>query len=192
MDTREATLRDGTVVRIRDIEPGDRDELVRGFERLSQESRYRRFLGAFNSLSPSMLDYLTHVDGRDHVAIVALVDTAEGERGAGVARFVRLRDEPTVAEAAIAVADEMQGKGLGLTLTLILAEEARRRGIERFRGEVLIDNQPCRALLADLGARLKTIEDGRLAFDVPLPGDAEELRRAARGIFRASRMNPAP
>ena len=40
-----ATLRDGAAVVIRPIEPEDREAIVEGFERLSPESRYRRFFG---------------------------------------------------------------------------------------------------------------------------------------------------
>jgi hypothetical protein len=46
-----ATLRDGSRIRIRPLEPDDRDELAAGFERLSPESRYRRFFGPMKQLS---------------------------------------------------------------------------------------------------------------------------------------------
>jgi hypothetical protein len=40
------TLRDGSRVRIRRGRRSDRELLLRGFQRLSPESRYRRFLAA--------------------------------------------------------------------------------------------------------------------------------------------------
>ena len=59
------------------------------------------------------------------ILAVLLTPGSDAETGVGVARFVRAADDPTVAEAAIAVSDEMQHKGLGRQLTLTLARAAR-------------------------------------------------------------------
>src|SRR3989442_11671892 len=64
----EHMLADRSIVRLRLIRPDDADELRRGFERLSPESRYRRFLSGVHQLSDEALRYLTHVDERDHLA----------------------------------------------------------------------------------------------------------------------------
>jgi GNAT superfamily N-acetyltransferase len=188
----EFALADGTGVRVRAIRANDARELKRGFERLSPASRYRRFLGTMNVLTDAMLHYLTEVDGWNHVAIVATTrppDTTD-EIGVGVARFVRLAGEPAIAEAAITVADDMQGKGIGRHLAITLARLARERGIERFRGEVLADNGVVRELLQDLGAVLRPTEIGRLAFDVPLdaagPNGPERLIEAIRRLLGAA------
>ena len=73
------------------------------------------------------LRYLTEVDGHDHVALVA-----ESERWPGtivaVARYVRLDDDPDTAEAAIVVADMLQGLGLGTLLAERLAAAATVHG----------------------------------------------------------------
>jgi hypothetical protein len=45
------TLRDGSRVAIRPIEPDDREMLAEGFGRLSPESRYRRFFTPMPALS---------------------------------------------------------------------------------------------------------------------------------------------
>lgn len=185
MQPRDCTLDDGTRVHLRDIRPDDAAELKRGFEQLSPTSRYQRFLGGISSLTASMLRYLTNVDGQDHVAIVATVADGDGERGVGVGRFVRLAGEPTVAEVAITVTDELQGRGLGRTLGTMLALLARERGIEHFRGEVLVDNVLCRELLLGLGATVAPTGEGRLAFDVPLTGDDARLDATARRVLRA-------
>jgi hypothetical protein len=49
----------------------DRDLLLRGFNRLSPESRYRRFLVPIADLSESAIRYLTEVDHHDHEAMIA-------------------------------------------------------------------------------------------------------------------------
>jgi RimJ/RimL family protein N-acetyltransferase len=166
----EHVLRDGTRVTLRHIRPDDAAELRRGLMRLSPESRYRRFLGLVSELTDEQVRYLTCVDGRDHVAIVAAtrVPGVEGEVGLGVARFVRLRDDPEAAEAAITVVDDAQGKGLGRILALALARAAHERGVRRFRGRVLADNEAMRQLLADVGAVTGKPEQGGVVFDVEL------------------------
>jgi hypothetical protein len=88
---------------IRPIEPGDRTAVLAGFDRLSAESRYRRFLSPHDHLTAAELRYLTDVDHHDHEALVA-VDPDTGE-GVGVARYVRDPQRPDSAEIAVAVAD---------------------------------------------------------------------------------------
>ena len=122
-------LRDGSCVVIRPIEPDDRAALADGFERLSAESRYRRFFAPVPHLSEHDLDYLTCVDHHDHEALVAVAD-ATGE-GVGVARYVRTG--PDVAEPAIVVVDDWQGRGVGSRLLDALVERARRRASGAFR-----------------------------------------------------------
>lgn len=133
------TLRDGTQAVLRAIRPDDKELLRRGFLKLSPESRYRRFFAVKNDLTPEELRYLTEVDGVHHFALGAV--SLDGRDGLGVARFIQLDGEPGVAEAAIAVADEYQGKGLGALLFQRLVAAARERGVHRFRCEMLGSNQ---------------------------------------------------
>lgn len=149
----EATLGDGTVVRLRVGRPGDRDLLRRGFERLSDESRYLRFMGRKPALSEAELDALTVVDQHRFALAAVRPDPATGEEeGLGVARFVRDPAEPEVAEAAVTVVDAWQGRGLGSLLLRRLAAAARERGVRRFGGEILARNEGMRRLLAEHGA----------------------------------------
>ena len=184
----EHVLDDGTPVVLRAIRPDDAAELRRGFERLSPSSRYRRFLATRDTLSDDTLDYLTRVDGRDHAAIVALTRGPDGaDVGLGIARFIRMPDEPEVAEAALTVIDDAQGKGLGRLLALALARAAVAQGIRRFRGEILATNQPVQQLLVEAGAVVKPSDDGALVFDVVLdPPEPQHLERTARQLLRAA------
>lgn len=157
------TLRDGTAAWLRLLRPDDAHLLAEGFARLSPESRYRRFLSAKTCLSADELRYLTEVDGIRHFAIGAVRRPAErgaAEEGLGIARFVRLPDEPEVAEAAIAILDDEQRKGLGRALLRRLAEAAAERGIRRFRCEVLESNDPVKRLVADLSPRVSAVSSG--------------------------------
>jgi GNAT superfamily N-acetyltransferase len=164
------TLEDGTEVCLRLIRPEDREHLVTGFERLSPEARYRRFFAATANLSETMLRYLTETDGWDHVAICASVESRPAEGFVGVARFIRLDSAPDTAEAAVAVIDEMQRRGLGRLLLTTLAVAARERGIKKLRNHVLPYNEPIKSLLRDLDEHASpTMEDGLLIYELPLP-----------------------
>lgn len=168
-DYRErAVLRDGTEVVLRLIRPQDKELLARGFARLSSESRYRRFFAVKNDLSADELRYLTEIDQVHHVAIGA--STVDGEDGLGVARFIELGEDRT-AEAAIAVADHAQGKGLGSLLFQRLVAAARERGIEKFRCEMLGTNQGMAELVRALAPTASCeIEAGVMRMEFVLPG----------------------
>jgi GNAT superfamily N-acetyltransferase len=184
------TLENGTRVTLRCILPSDKDEVRRQFRRLSPDSRYRRFFTGISDLSDQMLRHLTEVDGHDHFALIALVESLDlkTEDGAGVARFVRLEGDPEVAEAAVTVVDDMQQKGLGRVLLEALAEAAKERGIKSFRGEVLTSNSAMRHILESSGATAHDTGTDTIAFDVPLEStDAQSslgsaFREAARSM----------
>jgi len=169
---------------IRPISPDDRQLFVEAFERLSDRSRYRRFLSPRGSLSTGEVRYFTEVDHHDHEAFFA-VDPESGA-GVGVARYIRSESDPCVAELAVAVVDDWQGQGVGGRLTAALADRARAEGITGFRAFILIDNKPALNLLADLGRvrvahrDLNTVE---LTVDLPERG-LGHLARLLRVVAR--------
>src|SRR5262245_34518427 len=134
-------LKDGTRVVLRFLAPTDREALREGFQRLSPESRYRRFFTHVSELDDRLLDQLLAVDRTNHVAIVGFVESLDlkEEQGIGIARFIRV--EPTIAEVAITVADDYHRRGVGTLLLLTLVRVARDRGVTHFRGEVLASNR---------------------------------------------------
>jgi RimJ/RimL family protein N-acetyltransferase len=178
-------LRDGTPILIRPLGPQDRERLRRGFARLSTRTRYRRFGIPLRRLSDTQLRSLTEIDRANHMAWLA-IDAAQGDRGVGVARYVRLPDEPDVAEAAVVVGDDYQTKGLGSILLGMLGAAASANGIERFRAYVLTENTPMLEILRDLGGKLRLDEPGVYRVDLPIPSDPEELPDTPTGrVFKA-------
>jgi RimJ/RimL family protein N-acetyltransferase len=171
-------------VEIRPIEPDDKDELARGFDRLSERSRYRRFLSPRGKLTQAELRYFTEVDHHDHEALVA-VDPKTGE-GVGVARFVRSTEDPTLAELAVAVVDDWQGRGVGSLLTAELAERAREEGIACFTALALAENEAMLGLLGELGeVRAGPTQLGTVELAVDFPDDGiSRLRRLLRAVAR--------
>jgi GNAT superfamily N-acetyltransferase len=171
---------------LRCVRPDDKERLRAGFQRLSPESRYLRFHGVKTELSEQELRYLTEIDGVRHFALGAHRAGNEDD-GVGIARLIQLDGEPGVAEAAITVADDMQGKGLGTLLFQRLVAAAAERGIEHVRCLVLGSNHAMQDLLRKLALAdtRVTIEQGVATIDLRLDDAAlyELLRLAAQRVF---------
>jgi len=174
-----AALADGSTVWLRRLRRGDSSLVVQVFERLSPEARYQRFFAHKRTLSPADLQALTDCDGDNHLAIVALAKVAGAEQGIGVARFVRLRDDPFTAEIALAVVDAHQRKGIGRLLLRRLTEAASERGLRQLLCFVLPENVPMTALVRQLAPEAKQdlseshgAAFSTLVFRVPLRSQA--------------------
>jgi GNAT superfamily N-acetyltransferase len=167
------TLRDGTPIVLRLLRPADKPLLRAGFEKLSAESRYARFFASKSSLNDDELHYLCDIDQEAHFAIGALRENADNSvTGLGIARFIKLADasEEPAAEAAIAVADEMHGRGLGRLLFMRLCAAATERDITTFKCEVLGSNASMHHLLDAIGAQREiTVSQGVMTFDLTVP-----------------------
>ncbi|MBD0283565.1 MAG: GNAT family N-acetyltransferase [Thermoleophilaceae bacterium] len=161
-------LPDGAPILIRPIRADDKRMLENGLRHLSAESVQRRFLTPKRSFSRAELRYLTEVDGRDHVALVAEYPGDPVRRLIAAARFIRLHADPETAEAAIVVADPWQGRGLGSLLARELAARARELGVRRFTATMASDNVPAHRLLARLTRHLDERHTGAGVSEVLL------------------------
>jgi GNAT superfamily N-acetyltransferase len=146
-------LRSGREVEIRPIGPDDGAALRTAYARLSDETKYKRFLAAKPHLTGRDVRYLTQIDSDRHVALVA---TPAGRRDEilAVARFVILPEDPHTAEFAITVGDPFQGDGLGTALMERLARHATERGVRRFLATMLADNVAAHRLTRSLAGEL--------------------------------------
>lgn len=180
-----ATLRDGHEVQLRPLDSHDRERLQRTFEGLSPDSRYSRFFMPMKELSGDELDYLVNVDHRDHEAIAAI--EPESEEILGVARYVRLRETPDRAEAAVAVIDDWQRKGLGRALLEQLVSRAREEDVSHFTAVVQADNRRAVELLSELGPTTRSFDADIVELEIALPeqGLGFSLTTALRGAAGA-------
>jgi acetyltransferase len=139
-------LRDGRTVRVRPICPEDAARELRFFDRLSDRSRFQRFMQYVRELSPRMLARFTQLDYDRELALVALW---QGEFVA-VGRYAPTADGVS-AEFALTVADDWQGKGLGHALLERLCDAARRAGYRGLYGYILDANREMLELARHLG-----------------------------------------
>jgi RimJ/RimL family protein N-acetyltransferase len=189
----EVEARDGTPMLVRPILPEDADRLRAGFQELSEESRYLRFMAPLAELSDERVEHLTRIDYHDHMAWVALDPNRPGQPGLGVARYVRVPDEPTVAEAAVTVVDSHHGRGIGTILLALLAGSARENGIHTFRAFVLEENLVVLELLREMGGVVEQVEGSVMKVDVPIPEDPDDLPDTPTGrVFKAAAKRLIP
>jgi GNAT superfamily N-acetyltransferase len=191
----ELALGDGLTLLIRPIAATDRQLLGQAFDRLSPETRYRRFFAPLDHLTEQDLNYLTEVDHHNHEALVA-IDPEDGGIIA-VARFVRSED-PEEAEVAVVVGDPWQGRGVGSALLERLVERAREEGIRHFVAIVLSDNTTALEMfrgIAPDGSWIRRSASGNVEMLIELPerGDLSESRlgRVLATVARERfRVNP--
>ena len=144
-------LPDGRTVTIRPIRPEDA-ELEQDFvKRMSDESKYYRFMDTIRELTQAMLVRFTQIDYDREMALIATVEDENGkELQIGVSRYVTNPDGESV-EFALAIADDWQKHGIGRKLMTALIDCARMKGHRSVVGDVLAMNTKMFRLMSSLG-----------------------------------------
>lgn len=171
-------------VKVRPIRPADA-ELVQAFVTgLSGSSRYLRFFQALKSLSPGMLDRLTRVDQVKHVALAGVAKLDDRPIMVAEARYA-VGPDGTIAEIALAVADQWQRRGIAGELLATLERIAITAGITRLIGECMVINEPFVSLVRTLGYRVyPDADDCRLLRIEKYLGESAQSRGVAFEVFR--------
>ena len=179
------TLRDGTRVIVRPIRPEDR-QIEREFvQKLSDGSKYFRFMGALRELSEAMLNRFTQIDYDREMALIAVVCENGVETEIGVARYV-INADGTSCEFAVAVADAWQHRGVGSILILGLVEVARARGLPIMEGTVMAGNHKMLGLMDALGFSI-----GSEPGDPSVKHVSKQLGASANAPIRTASVIPA-
>ena len=152
LNSESITLADGTQITIRPIRSDDASDLQAAFQRLSMESVYLRFLSYKKGLTDEEARQLATLDYTTRMAYVATCLENDKEIVMGVARYALLDNgQPGLAEAAVVVADEFQGRGIGKLLLWRLVGYARAKGIHFLRGNLQIGNDRMLSLVQRSG-----------------------------------------
>jgi acetyl coenzyme A synthetase (ADP forming)-like protein len=187
----DAVLADGGTIHVRPIRPDDGERLQRFHARLSPETIYLRFFSPRPWLSPEEVEWFTHLDYEDRVALVAV----DGDELAAVARYDRLAGTDE-AEVAFVVQDDHQGRGVATLLLEYLAAMAWDRGIGRFVAQTFLHNQRMLRVFRDAGfERTTSTADGIVRVVLPIAPTYEsvtaieerERRAGARSMGRLLR-----
>lgn len=172
---------DGRPIFLRPVLPADRSLFASFMQKLSDRSRRLRFLVPKQQLNGNELRFLSDADQHDHVAWVAIDPSSGRDELVAEARFVKLSDQKGIAEYAITVADEFQGKGLGGKLMQILGQQARQNGIFTLRGTVAANNTAMLGFLKRRGAKIKFEAPGVVSADLPVAAMTKSgIRKVSR------------
>lgn len=177
------TLRDGAVLYLRPVLPGDNERTIHGPVKFSSETLYRRFQST-RAPTASLMAYLFEVDYVDHFVWV-LTDGPDGPVVAD-ARYVRDGHDSTTAEIAFIVGDAYQGRGVGTFLMDALAVAARAGGVTTFTARVLTENYPMRAIMDRAGAHWERDDLNVVTTVVGVPAVSMNPRRY-RAIYEMAR-----
>lgn len=148
--TEHFQLSNGEVITIRPIRPEDAFMEKHFISRLSEQTKYFRFMQAMYELTPEMLVRFTQIDYDREMAFVAVSEDGNLPNELGVARYISNPDGNS-ADFAVVVADDCQAKGIGSKLLKTLIQTAKQKGLVYFEGEVLANNIAMLSLVKKLG-----------------------------------------
>jgi len=142
------------------IGPADAPKLIAGIEELSSATRFARFFFLKTGFSPEELHTLTCCDGINHFALVAELASEPECPLVAVGRWIRDAADPAIADFALVVRDDWQRHGVGTVLTQLIAQEAGKKGIVRFRAQTLWGNTAVIKLLESVGTLVEQLPIG--------------------------------
>jgi acetyl coenzyme A synthetase (ADP forming)-like protein len=177
----DVVLRDGSTAHLRPARSGDRAALNNFYQQLSLESRYFRFFGK------PRVD--TVVDDVLHAIELPGACTLVGEiehRIVAIGQYFPT-EVPGRAEAAFAISDAHQGRGIGTKLLERLGIEALKHGITTFEAYFLHENNRMRTVFADAGFGVTWERvDGQISRAILSLEPSDQLRAKAAARSRAA------
>lgn len=165
----------GRTVQVRHIVPQDADLLIDLFMHLSPETRRLRFFAPTVDPPDDVLRATTQrlatIDPLVQAALIATIEEQGGEHAVGVARLVGDADDSMIAEVAIVLRDDYQGKGLGTLLFDLLIQVAMVRGLKYLRAISLAENSVLHKLVRNTGLPItSTTRQGETTMIISLGG----------------------
>jgi len=161
-------LKDATPVFIRRVHPYDGPIIENGFHRLSEKTRYYRFLSPVSRLPAEHLNRLLHCDHINHEVLCAGMVHDRRIEGVGLGQYIRSSQNPAEAEFAIVIVDDYQTRGLGGILVHALIRSCRRNGIKKIFGYYFAENHRFHALAQKYHADIRLESGAVLRADIHL------------------------
>jgi len=160
-------LSDGQEVLIRPIKPEDEPLKYEMLASCSEETLKGRYFQRLKNLTHDMLMRLCNIDYDREIAIVAEIKETQKKRLVGAGRLMIEPDFRT-GEFAVVIHDDYQAKGLGYKLIDMLIGIAQEKGLEKFMGYVLTNNQKMLRLVRKLGFTVEDTPDGTSKVELTL------------------------
>ncbi|MGZ6620508.1 MAG: bifunctional acetate--CoA ligase family protein/GNAT family N-acetyltransferase [Solirubrobacteraceae bacterium] len=176
---RDVLLRDGSTLRLQAPGPEDYEDIRDFYEQLSPQSKYFRFHGI--GRADLVARAAVESSGIDRVSLIA----RHAGRVIAACSYEGLR-EPGVAEIALAVADDEQGRGIGTRMLEQLAAIGSERGVRRLDAAVLAVNRVMLGVFRNAGFAVKRALFDELNVSVDItPAEAVVQRIDERDHFAA-------
>ena len=177
----DVVLRDGSTAHLRAARQDDRAALSHFYQQLSLESRYFRFFGK-PRVDSIVDDVLQAIALPGAFTLVAEIE----HRIVAIGQYFPT-DAPGRAEAAFAISDAHQGRGIGTKLLERLGVEARAHGITSFEAYFLHENNRMRTVFADAGFGVTWERvDGQITRAILSLEPSDELHNKAAARSRAA------
>jgi GNAT superfamily N-acetyltransferase len=157
----------GLRVRLRLTRPRDAVRVRDFLERLSPETRQRRFLTPMPHVPQAAVDHFTFYDPRERLVIAATMPGDGGEQIVGLGDVGFL--STGIAEIGLVVEEEHQSRGIGRLIAEAIASLALSRGATHLKAEMLDTSRAVLKVLGSIGRTVSTIEDGRAVAYAKLP-----------------------
>lgn len=153
------TMHDGTRVCFRPVRPPDESLLKELLYSCSEETLYQRYFTVVKSTPHAQLQRVVNVDYDQEMGVVALVEDEQGrERMVAIGKY-SLDRTTNLAEVALLVHDDYQGRGIGTFLLQHLMRIARARGLAGFTASVLVGNYHMLHLFHKSGCEVSSFLD---------------------------------
>jgi acyl-CoA hydrolase/GNAT superfamily N-acetyltransferase len=153
------TTKDGLEILLRPVRISDEPLLKTFFYSLSDQSVYRRFISVRKDMPHERLQEFAVIDYTREMVILAMVGEEGTRTVIGVGQY-GIDEQTHTAEVALVVLDDYQNQGVGTTILDQLTYLAKRRGLNGFSAEVLVENKSMMSLFEKSGF---TIEKHREA-----------------------------
>jgi GNAT superfamily N-acetyltransferase len=174
-------LAGGERVVVRAVRASDVERERAFVQALSRESSYHRFLTG-GRVSDAVIDRF--IESRDGLALVVTAQVNGLPVIVANGNYVVTGGE--VAEFAVAVADDWQGKGIGRRLIQRLRDAAADAGLRRLRGDVLSENRRMLALMREFGFSTRRNPEDSLLYEVNIALRGHAGSESQRDVARVA------
>jgi acetyl coenzyme A synthetase (ADP forming)-like protein len=186
-------LRDGSTALIRIAQPADAEELHAFFDRLSPESRRKRFFSLATPRGEWLSTFCDASDPHKQLTLIVIRTAGGSPRIIATGSYLIDKEKEDTAEVALAVEDPLHGHGLGSLLLERLAVLAVRHGITQFWAITHVDNRPMLEVFHRSGFELREERDGgivHLAFAVTPTAASVARSELLDRLFTTTSMRP--